>query len=164
MIGAGGSGGDRLARLCASCTSCLEGSTAGRDAESGRACSSPGPCSVTRAPACPVGMWSAPWGQEESPHQGLFFRMRRAPKKLVTSLYQYAANTRQDEQSLRQAGVSTLRSPSANRLRSTFLSNLPTLVLGTSSMKAQRSGTCHPATLLPRYSLSPAASIVESAA
>ena len=40
----------------------------------------------------------------------------------------------------------TSSSPSAYCLRSTFLSNLPTLVLGTSSMKAQRSGTCHLAT------------------
>ena len=36
-----------------------------------------------------------------------------------------------------------LRSPAANCARSTFLSNLPTLVFGTSSMNAHRSGTCH---------------------
>src|ERR1035437_9960157 len=63
-----------------------------------------------------------------------------------------------------QARVSTLNSPSAYRLRSTFLSNLPTLVLGTSSMNAQRSGTCHRATLVPRNSLSPAASMREAGA
>ncbi|CAM5634386.1 hypothetical protein SPURM210S_01328 [Streptomyces purpurascens] len=35
------------------------------------------------------------------------------------------------------------RSPSAYCLRSTFLSNLPTLVFGTASMTVQRSGSCH---------------------
>src|ERR1035437_4361213 len=63
-----------------------------------------------------------------------------------------------------QARVSTFRSPAAYLLRSTFLSNLPTLVLGTSSMNAQRSGTCHRATLLERNSRSVAASMAESAA
>src|SRR5687767_7018704 len=46
-----------------------------------------------------------------------------------------------------QGVVRTVRAPSAYWRRSTFLSNLPTEVLGTSSMKAHRSGTCQPATL-----------------
>ncbi len=42
----------------------------------------------------------------------------------------------------------------ACRARSTFLSNLPTVVFGTSSMKAQFSGTCHGATLPSRNAAS----------
>ena len=41
---------------------------------------------------------------------------------------------------------STISAPSAYWARSTFLSNLPTLVFGTSSMKVQRSGTYQCAT------------------
>ena len=46
--------------------------------------------------------------------------------------------------------LSTSKSPSAKRARSTFLSNLPTEVLGTSSMNAQFSGICQLATLPSR--------------
>src|SRR5699024_4842652 len=42
--------------------------------------------------------------------------------------------------------------PSSRALRRRFLSNLPTLVLGTSSTKVQCSGNCHLASLSERYS------------
>ena len=45
-----------------------------------------------------------------------------------------------------QSNCSTTRSPFSCRARSTFLSNFPTDVFGTSSMKLHRSGTCHFAT------------------
>lgn len=41
-------------------------------------------------------------------------------------------------------------SPAANRARSSFLSNFPTVVLGTSVMNVQFSGTCQRATLASR--------------
>ena len=44
----------------------------------------------------------------------------------------------------------------------TFLSNLPTLVLGTDSMKAQRSGSHHFITLVARYSRNSSALAVAS--
>lgn len=44
--------------------------------------------------------------------------------------------------------------PSAYCLRSTFLSNLPTLVLGTAGITAQRSGSCQRATRSPRNAFS----------
>ena len=52
---------------------------------------------------------------------------------------------------LAHASVTTSSSPAAWRARSTFLSNLPTLVLGTASTKHQCSGSHHLATLSARY-------------
>ena len=60
----------------------------------------------------------------------------------------------------RDAGTDSLTvssSPSSRRLRRTFLSNLPTLVFGTSSMKANSSGIHHFATREARCSWSSAA-------
>ena len=50
------------------------------------------------------------------------------------------------------SSVLTVNSPSAYWDRSTFLSNLPTLVFGTASMNAHRSGSCHRATRVARNS------------
>ena len=46
-----------------------------------------------------------------------------------------------------QVSSSAWTAPSAYRGRTTFLSNLPTLVFGTASMNAQRSGSCQRATV-----------------
>jgi 3,4-dihydroxyphenylacetate 2,3-dioxygenase len=53
---------------------------------------------------------------------------------------------------------STVSSPASSRARSTFLSNLPTAVLGISATNAQFSGTCQRATCPARKSASSAAS------
>src|SRR6476659_8364628 len=56
---------------------------------------------------------------------------------------------------------SMVRSPFSWLARNTFLSNVPTLVFGTSSMKLHRSGICHLATCSPRNAASAAASTPE---
>ena len=53
--------------------------------------------------------------------------------------------------------VMTVSEPSAYSARTRFLSNLPTVVFGTASMNAHRSGSCHCATLPARNSRSSAA-------
>ena len=66
----------------------------------------------------------------------------------------FAALRRTRRCGVAQSSCSMRSSPFSWRARSTFLSNLPTDVFGTSSMKLHRSGTCHLATCSPRYAAS----------
>src|SRR5204863_10199537 len=62
-----------------------------------------------------------------------------------------------DRGALHSPICTTSSSPPAYRERTTFLSNLPTLVLGTASMNAHRSGSCQRAIRSPRNSRSSSA-------
>src|SRR3954451_7743221 len=64
---------------------------------------------------------------------------------------QHSLNFRFQKGETAYASTRSLISPPAYAARSAFLSNLPTLVLGTSSMKAQRSGIHHLETCGIRY-------------
>ena len=82
--------------------------------------------------------------QPEVVAQALEDRRRRASVVTVCEQEVRGRPTRSSRSS------STTSSPSAYCARSTFLSNLPTLVFGTSSMNVHRSGSCHLATRPPR--------------
>src|SRR6185312_2720055 len=84
---------------------------------------------------------------------------RRRPAGFPTGRLYIACNWLARSQ-LRFAPSSSItsRSPSAYRARKTFLSNLPTDVLGTAGMNAHRSGSHHAATLPQRNARSASAS------
>src|SRR3954449_11133871 len=87
---------------------------------------------------------------------------RRRPLLLacrLTHVGSLSLAARRPDRNLLQAqssALATSRSPAAYHLRITFLSNLPTEVRGTASMKVQASGSCHFATDSARKSRSSA--------
>src|SRR5207248_5777501 len=89
---------------------------------------------------------------------------RREEPQVATQAVEHGGAGDGHDPAPRYPSSSTVSAPSAKRARNTFLSNLPTLVLGTSSMKLQRSGSCQRATRWARNARSCSASADDPAA